>query len=137
MRTSKNLTILTAGMLMLIWGAAISLAEDLSTWRYGSPGDVRRYGNRLMQDTSYNRQHRKGNQTYGRDEAKAAYMDMMFRAGSPELYRHTQPQAPQTNNYYYINNSDDSPQYTIPPPQKRRAATTWKPKYPEALLPWP
>jgi hypothetical protein len=133
MRTSKNLTILTAGILMLIWGATISLADDLSTWRYGSPGDVRRYGNRLMQDTSYSRQHRNGNQTYGRDEAKAAYMDMMFRAGSPELYRYTQPQAPQVK--IYMNNSGESSQYTIPSPQKRRAITTWKPKYPKALVP--
>ena len=133
MRTSKNLTILTAGMLTLIWGAAISLADDLSTWRYGSPGDVRRYGNRLMQDTNYNRQHRKGNQAYGRSEARAAYMDMMFRAGSPELYRYTQPQAPQVN--IYMNNSAESPQYTIPAPQKRRAITTRKPNYPKALVP--
>ena len=137
MRASKNLTILTAGMIMLIWGVSISLAEDLSTLRYGSPGDVRRYGNRLMQDSGNNRHQGNGNQAYGRNSAQAAYMDMLFRAGSPELYRHTQPQAPQTNNYYYINNSGESPQYTIPPPQKRRAATTWKPKYPEALLPWP
>ena len=118
-----------AGTIMLIWGVAISTADDLSTWRYGSPGDVRRYGNQLMQE----RGHNNGHQSYGRNGAKAAYMDMMFRAGSPELYRYTQPQAPQTK--IYMNNSGESSQYTIPPPQKRRPVTTWKPNYPKALVP--
>ena len=135
MRTSKNLTILTAGMIMLIWGVASSMADDLSTWRYGSPGDVRRYGNRLMQQQRYDGQNHNGNQGYGRNGAQAAYMDMMFRAGSPELYRYTQPQRQQIK--VYMNNSGESPQYIIPPPKNRRAVTTWKPNYPEALIPWP
>jgi hypothetical protein len=129
MKTGKSLTILTAGVIMIFWSAAISLADDLSTWRYGSPGDVRRYGNQLMQE----RGHHNGRQACGRNGAKAAYMDMMFRAGSPELYRYTQPQAPQTK--VYMNNSGESPQYIIPPPVKRRAVTAWKPNYPKALVP--
>jgi hypothetical protein len=88
-----------------------------------------------MQQPRYNGQHHNGNQGYGRNEAQAAYMDMMFRAASPELYRYTQPQRQPIK--VYMNNSGESPQYTIPPPRNRRSVTTWKPNYPEALLPWP
>jgi hypothetical protein len=129
MRNCKKLAILTAGMIMLIWGGDIALADDLSTWRYGSPGDVRRYGSHLMQE----RGHYNGRQGYGSSRAKAAYMDMMFRAGSPELYRYTQPHTREVK--VYMNNSGETSQYVIPAPQKQRPATTWKPNYPKALVP--
>jgi hypothetical protein len=115
----------------------IASAEDLSTWRYGSPGDVRRYGNQIMQEPDYHVQGYDGHRqpVYVRNEAKAAYMDMMFRAGSPELYRQTQPQAPQTNINIYIHNSRETPQHIIAPQQEGEVISGRKPDYPAALVP--
>jgi hypothetical protein len=141
MKSNKVAVVLIAGTLagfvvVLIWGMGIASAEDLSTWRYGSPGDVRRYGNQIMQESDYIVQghNRNGYPVYVRNEAKAEYMDMMFRAGSPELYRHTQPQAPQTNINIYFHNSGETPQHIVAP-QRQEAVSYRKPNYPAALVP--
>jgi hypothetical protein len=85
-------------LLMLII-AGIAYAD---TWRYGSPGDVRRAGIRASQD-GYRGGYdgHRGYRGY-RDHALSTWMDIAFRAGSPELYRYTQPAAPQINIYNNI-----------------------------------
>lgn len=78
----------------------VSNADETSTWRYGSPGDIRRMNN-------YNT-HRYHDRDRSRcnDRARAAYNDLIFRAASPELYRLTMPNAPSTPNInIQINNN--------------------------------
>jgi len=100
-------------------------AGDLSTWRYGSPNDVRQAGLRAAR--------------CGNNHALATWMDIAFRAGSPELYRYTQRQPAQI----IINNNVINPganYYNNEPTRiidynQRRPANHWAPQYPKELLP--
>jgi hypothetical protein len=161
--------ILAGIAVVIFFGLKDVFAEDLSTWRYGSPGDFRRWANersqRRQQPIIVNQGGYRNGQApviiYDDDqgEADAAYMDMIFRSNTPELYRQTMPQAPQVN--ININNGPqyhNGTQYTrdgqpVPEyicngqgcqsndpqmildrtPQKK--VTYWKPKYPAAFKP--
>ena len=126
-------------LMILITGIAYA-----DTWRYGSPGDVRRAGIRASQygDRGGCADHR-GYRGY-RDHALSTWMDIAFRAGSPELYRYTQRAAPQINIYNNITvygsgyqGSQESTR-TIDFVNRRDRDNTINyhvPKYPAAIVP--
>jgi hypothetical protein len=102
--------------------------EDLSTWRYGSPSDFRRMANYVVQGQVG--EHRgRGSRDGGGGLAAAQVFDIMFRAGSPDLYIKTMPSGP---NIVY-NYKRETPTRIIGP--RQGTATSWKPNYPAALVP--
>ena len=79
--------------IVVLWTSVA--AADMSTWRYGSPNDVRQAGIRAAQHYGGGGYGRKG----GCQNPVSTWMDIAFRAGSPELYRYTQPAPAQINVY--------------------------------------
>ena len=124
-------------LMILITGIAYA-----DTWRYGSPGDVRRAGIRASQYGD--RGGYDGHRGCYRDHALSTWMDIAFRAGSPELYRYTQRAAPQINIYNNITvygsgyqGSQESTR-TIDFVNRRDRDNTINyhvPKYPTAIVP--
>ena len=130
-----------AFILLMVFVAGIAYAD---TWRYGSPGDVRRAGIRASQDGRSGGYHgHRGYRGY-RDHALSTWMEIAFRAGSPELYRYTQPAAPQINIYnnitVYGSGYQGSPESTgtIDYVNRRDRGNTINyhvPRYPAAIVP--
>lgn len=98
-------------------------AGDISTWRYGSPGDVRHAGIRAA--------------ARGDQIATARWMDIVFRAGSPQLYRYTMRPGRQVN-VTIINNqagATSSAPAQIVDYGYSRGISHRSPRYPAPLVP--
>ncbi len=128
-------------ILLMVFFAGIAYAD---TWRYGSPGDVRRAGIRASQyGYGGGCDGHRGYRGF-RDHALSTWMDIAFRAGSPQLYRQTLPVAPQINIYnnitVYGNGYQGSPESTgtIDYVNRRGRDNTiyyHVPRYPAAAVP--
>lgn len=112
---------LLGALMWLLYFTATSHAGDISTWRYGSPGDIRRAGIHAA--------------ARGDHIVTARWMDIAFRAGSPHLYRYTMPQGRQI---VIINNqagATNSAPAQIIDYGYRRPISYRVPRYPSSMVP--
>lgn len=125
--------LIAAYIIVFLFGMHMAAnAQDMSTWRYGSPNDVRQAGINAAQ---------RGDQF-----ATAVWMDLAVRAGSPELYRYTQPQPPQINIYNNVTVyadpassgvtlGDPNPVGTVDYVKREARGYMPPPRYPAGLVP--
>lgn len=133
------LILFLAFVVLLVLGMAGARAQE-GTWRFGSPNDVRQAGIWAVQHY--------GGDGYGRHggcpNPVSTWMDIAFRAGSPQLYRYTQPQPPQINVYNNVTiygggyQGNDHPVDILDYVNRRDQGTTINyhvPRYPAAAVP--
>ena len=128
----------------LVFVAGMAMADD-STWRYGSPNDVRQAGIRAAQNGGYYGGYYGSPVVVAQDPA-STWMDIAFRAGSPELYRYTMLQPAQINIYNNVTvyGSPADPRISLGSPDpvgvvdygyRRPGGSLPSPQYPAALVP--